>query len=103
MDFGPTGQETLETLKSEAFLEYLLRSKMELDKLINGYLAMYRIAGEEKVNHGLTQDRRALLRGLKFTDKRDKDAKGNPLIRWDIMLEYAYKAVEAFNKEDIQR
>src|SRR5271165_7130820 len=103
MDFGEQGKEPLKVLKSEEFFEYLLRSKIELDNLINGYRAMYRVAGEEKVNHGLTNDRRALLRGLKFTDKRDKDAQGNPLIRWDIMLEYAYKAVEAFNREDIQR
>jgi len=103
MDFGPVGKETLETLKSEPFLEYLLRAKIELDSLINGYVTMYRIAGEEKVNHGLTNDRRALLRGILAKDNRDKDDKGNALIRWDIILDLAHKAIRAFNQEDIQR
>ena len=101
-DFTP-GNEPLDYLKSEQFLEILLRSKLELDKLINGYVAMHRLAGQERVIHGLTNDRRNMLRSIMAKDRRDMDEDGNHLIRWDIMLEYAYKAVEAFNREDIQR
>jgi hypothetical protein len=61
------------------------------------------VAGEEKINHSLTTERRNLLRGINITDNRDKNEKGEHLIRWDLILQYAYKAVAAFNQEDIQR
>jgi len=103
MDFTLTDAVSKEDLKSEEFFEILLRSKIEFDNLVNGYRAMHRVAGEERVNHSLTNERRELLRGIRITDKRDRNEKGQELMRWDLVLQYAHKAVQAFNREDIQR
>jgi hypothetical protein len=92
-----------EDLKSEEFLEKLIRSKVELGQLIDGYRAMHRMNGVDTVNHALTNARRKYLQEINAVDRRDKDDKGRFLIRWDKMLEFAKLAVEAFDREDIQR
>ena len=102
MNFG-LPKETYMPVDSDEFLELQMRSKLELDKLINGYTAMYRVAGAERVNHALTDSRRQLLRGLMAVDNVLKYKTGERVIYWDKVLEYANKAVAAFNREDIQK
>lgn len=88
---------------SDEFLELQMRAKLEFDKLVNGYRAMYRVAGAERVNHSLTEERRRLLRGIMAVDNVLKYKNGETVIYWDKVLEYAHKAVAAFNREDVQR
>lgn len=88
---------------SEEFIETQMRAKLELDKLINGYQAMHRVTGGERVNHSLTEERRRLLRGIMAIDNVLKYKTGERVIYWDKILEYAHKAVAAFNREDIQK
>lgn len=102
MNFG-LPKETYPHVDSEEFLELQMRSKLEFDKLINGYRAMYRVAGAERVNHSLTEERRRLLRGIMAVDNVLKYKTGERVIYWDKILEYAHKAVLAFNREDIQK
>ena len=96
-------RESQMPVDSDEFIETQIRAKVELDKLINGYQAMYRIADGERVNHSLTNSRRQLLRGLMAIDNVLKYKTGERVIYWDKVLEYAYKAVEAFDREDAQR
>lgn len=88
---------------TEEFWELQIHAKIELEKLINGYVVIHRVAGGERVDHTLTQHRRDLLRSISVVDRRHTDEKGNPVIYWDQMLKYAHIAIQKFNQEDIQR
>jgi hypothetical protein len=91
-------------IDSDEFLELQIRSKLELDKLINDYQVIRRTTqGQERVDHATTQDRREMLRTMIARSNKHLDKKGNGLIYWDLSLKYARLAVERFNREDIQR
>lgn len=88
-------------IDSIEFLELQMRSKLELDQLINNYRAIDRKT--ERTDHALTQARQKMLREIRIESNIYKDEKGNGLIYWDKILMFAKMAVEGFNKEDIQR
>jgi hypothetical protein len=91
-------------IDSDEFLELQIRSKLELDKLINDYQVIRRTTqGQERMDHATTQDRREMLRTMIARSNKHLDKKGNGLIYWDLSLKYARLAVERFNREDIQR
>lgn len=88
---------------TEEFWEYMFRCQIEFQKLVNGYNVIHRVAGQERVDHTLTQHRRDMLRSIVVVDKRHTDKEGNPVLYWDVMLKYAHIAIQKFNQEDIQR
>jgi hypothetical protein len=87
---------------SDEFLELQMRSKLDLDKLIDGYQVMQR-GGEERVDHAKTQERRNLLRQIMVRSNIKKNEDGVGLIYWDKILKYARLAVEKLDHDDIQR
>lgn len=78
------------------FHELQFAAMVEFNKLINGYQAIRRHMGGDRLDHVLTQQRKELLLGLKAVDRE-----GN--IYYDKMLEMARTAIKAFDREDIQR
>ena len=88
-------------IDSDEFLELQMKAKFKLDNLIEGYQVIERKS--ERVNHAKTNERRQMLRAIFVASNVHKDEKGNGLIYWDKMLEFARMAVAEFNREDIQR
>jgi len=96
MNFG-LSDTTYPATNTREFHELQFAAMVELNKLINGYVALKRGNAEgERVDHGLTADRKKMLQGIKAVDKD-----GN--IYYDKMLEFARKAIEAFAREDVQK
>jgi hypothetical protein len=96
MNFG-VSDTTYPATNTQKFHDLQFAAMIELNKLINGYVAMRRGNAEsERVDHSLTIERKTMLQGIKAVDKD-----GN--IYYDKMLEFARKAIEAFGKEDVQR
>lgn len=61
-------------VNSDEFTELQMRSKFELDKLIDGYFARDRKS--ERTNWALTESRRKLLRGIQVVSQVHKDEQG---------------------------
>ena len=79
---------------SPEWLDMQLAAFAELQDLINNYASIRRMKeGKTMVDHAKTQHRRQMLREIHAEDKSGP--------RYDIMLTYVRKALDAFDREDL--
>jgi hypothetical protein len=91
--------EAVEDINSPLFARIQTEARDEFHKICNGYQALTPLG---RVDHGVTGERRELLRKIKVTDRR-KNAKGEEVVLYTHMLRHANEALLGFEKEDISR
>jgi hypothetical protein len=91
--------EAVADINGPTFARIQDEARDEFNKICNGYQASTPMG---KVDHALTSERRALLRGLKVVDKR-RNNRGEEVVLFTNMLQLANEALRAFEKEDINR